>query len=200
MTNVLNAKTREDLRQSKVNKLRRKGYIPGVVYGNRKETKVVSVDNKDFMKVIKKEGKNGVFTLSIDGVKESVMLHDMQVDSLRNEIIHLDFYLVDMKSEVDVEVTIELVGKIKEEDGILSQPLRELQVKALPNDIPEKIEVDISNLEIGDSVSVSDLKTKKGFEVTEDGERVIVTILAPNNEPIEEDEADDLEVNEESDE
>jgi len=112
------------------------------------------------------------------------MLHEYQTDPVKGEVIHVDFYVIDMAEEMDVEVSLRLEGEAagSEEGGILQQPLYELQVRAKPRDIPEEITVNVSELGIGDSISVADLTKSDKYEFLDDEETTIAIVLAPEAE------------------
>lgn len=189
----LKARKRDDLTRATTNQIRREGFIPAVVYGKNKETKTVSVDNVELLKTVRDEGRNAIISLNIDQSDAvDVMLHEYQTDPVKGDVIHVDFYVVDMTEEMDVEVTLHLEGEAEgsKEGGILQQPLYELQVRAKPRDIPEEITVDVSNLAIGDSISVADLPESDKYEFLDDEETTIAVVLAPDAEEEETDEVD----------
>lgn len=189
----LQAQTRANSKKSIVKNLRREGNIPGVIYGNGVDSKPIYVSHRDFIKVMRKAGRNGVITLKIDRDDYPVMVYDLQVDKIKDDILHADFYKVDMASEVDADVSVHLVGESagQKEGGILQQLSHELSVRALPADIPEAIEVSIEQLNIGDSISVSDLKTEAKYEILTDPDDTIVSITPPQAEEEPESEEDE---------
>jgi large subunit ribosomal protein L25 len=197
MATVLEAKTRKGFTKSSNKKIRGQGKIPAVLYGNDAENQSIYVDNSDFIKVIRKVGRNGVITLKIEGDNNDypVMMYDVQTDRIKDQLVHLDFYKVDMKSEVDTEVTVHLKGEAagQKDGGVVQHLVREISVRALPADIPESIDVNIENLNIGDSVQISDLKKSSSYEILDDGEEVIISITPPQEEEPEEEEEDDEE-------
>ncbi|WLR50906.1 50S ribosomal protein L25/general stress protein Ctc [Bacillus tianshenii] len=189
MSNALKANVREDLKHSTTREIRQNGGFPAVVYGKNKPTKSISVTAVEFVKTIREVGRNGIIDLAIDGdTKERVMLHDIQIDPIKDEVVHADFFIVDMSSTVDVEVNVHIVGEAKgaQEGGVLDQPAHELSVRALPSDIPESIEVDVSNLEIGDTIQVKDLREGRQYEILDDEHTTIATVVPPTTE-VEED-------------
>ncbi|GAA0504071.1 50S ribosomal protein L25/general stress protein Ctc [Salinibacillus aidingensis] len=196
MTATIKANERKDLRRSNNRELRQNGFIPAVVYGKEKEPITVSVNNLELIKTVREEGRNSVFSLEVQGNKPlDVMLYDYQSDALKGEIIHVDFYLVDKSSVVDVEVSINLEGDSEgvRDGGVLQQTLHELHVRARPNEIPEVINVDISELKIGEGIVVGDLKGSKDYEILSDDETTIVTVLPPQNANTDEEGADEEE-------
>lgn len=192
MANVLVAKTRDDLRRSTTKQLRQTGQIPAVLYGNKTENKPVSVSESEFIKLLRVVGKNGIFSLDVDGKeKHQVLVYDFQIDPIKETYNHIDFFEVDMKSEIETSVPVRLVGEAPAErdGGIISQLLYELTVRCLPADIPEEIEVDISNLNLADTIQVSDIRDKVSVELVHEDEETIVTVQAPTAAPEEEEEA-----------
>ncbi|MGJ9385058.1 50S ribosomal protein L25/general stress protein Ctc [Salipaludibacillus sp. CF4.18] len=185
MTTTLQAAVREDLRNSRLSKIRNQGNIPAIVYGKTYESKAVSVQEIAFIKTLRDQGKTGVFKLELDGEKTDVMIYDMQVDRIKNRVLHVDFYAVDMKVEMDADVPVHVIGESigVKEGGVLQQAVHELSVRALPNDLPNSIDVEVSELDVNDSIQVKDLKSGAKFEFNNDPEEVVVSILAPTEEP-----------------
>ncbi|WP_058305648.1 50S ribosomal protein L25/general stress protein Ctc [Gracilibacillus massiliensis] len=188
MAVTLEAKKRENLKTSNTKAIRLAGDVPGIIYGYQVDPKTVTVNSIELLKTVRDEGKNAIISLQVDGEAVDVMLHEYQVDPLRDELVHADFYAVNMKEELDVQVPIALEGEAKgaSEGGVLQQPLYELALRAKPKDIPEQITINVSDLEVGDSILVSDLKDGKNYEILEDETATIVTILVPDEEPAEE--------------
>ncbi|SEU06580.1 large subunit ribosomal protein L25 [Salinibacillus kushneri] len=208
MTATIKANERKDLRRSHTRELRKNGAIPAVVYGKDKEPVTVSIDTLELIKTVREEGRNSVFSLEVQGNEPlDVMLYDYQSDPLKDDVIHADFYLVDKSSVVDVEVSINLEGESEgvRDGGVLQQTLHELHVRAKPNEIPEAINVDITNVKIGEGIVVGDLKEGRNYEILSDDETTIVTILPPQNdnpeseESAEEEQAEPEVINEKSD-
>ncbi|MCM3227607.1 50S ribosomal protein L25/general stress protein Ctc [Terribacillus saccharophilus] len=199
----LKADKRENNTKSYIRGLREEGAIPAIVYGNGKEPISVAVDSVDLLKTVRDEGKNAVISLDIKGESVDVMLHDYQTDPLKASLVHADFYVVNMSEARNVEVPIQLEGEApgSNEGGVLQQPLYDLEISAKPNDIPDQITVDVSKLEVGDSISVGDLPTDGAYEILTDADTTIATVTAPTAE-IESDDtttgdADDVEAIEE---
>lgn len=186
---TLTAKAREGNQRSKLTELRNSGFIPAVVYGYELEAKAISVPEKEFMKVIKDSGRNGVLTLQVDGNDVNVMLSDYQQDIMKGQVTHVDFLAVNMSNELEVNVAITLTGESAgvKAGGVLEQPNRELVVKAKPSDVPETVEVDISELQIGDTLKVADIREKMKFQIINDDDFTLVTVSAPRVAEAEED-------------
>lgn len=197
MATMLKASNRNETRGSAVKQLRNEGNVPAVVYGKNLASKAISVSAIEFLKTLKITGKNGIITLATDDGMFEVIAHDVQKEPLKGGLIHIDFYKVDMKKEMDANVAIHLIGEAQgaKDGGIVQQSLHELSVRTLPTNIPEAIEVDISEMLIGDSLQVADLPKSSEYEINNEPEEGIMSILAPslNNEPDEQQEEADKE-------
>ncbi len=164
---------------------RREGFIPAVLYGPGYEPLPIKVERKSTEKIINQlHAHNVMGDLKISDGKEEkikVILKDIQFDEITGEILHLDFYRVRMDKPVVMEVPINLVGESPgvKKGGILEHELREIEIEVLPANIPEKIDIDISNLDIGDSLLVKDIEVGEGIKILEDEEKVVISILAP---------------------
>lgn len=184
MVATLLAKERTDFRRSTLSKIRNEGNIPAVIYGQKIESLPVHVNSQELVKLIREVGRNGVISLDVDGKKHNVILSDYQSDPLRNEIIHADFLAVDLSSEITVDVNVVLLGEAagEKEGGVIQQTLHEVSVTATPNNIPQSIEVNISELQVGDTIAISDIKAGSNYEINNEEDEVIVTILPPQQE------------------
>ncbi|WP_369044562.1 50S ribosomal protein L25/general stress protein Ctc [Staphylococcus chromogenes] len=175
--------TRSDLK-----KLRNTGKVPAVVYGYGTKNTSVKVDEVEFIKIIREVGRNGVIDLGAGSKTIKVMVSDYQFDPLKNQITHIDFLAINMTEERTVDVPVHLVGEAvgAKEGGVVEQPLFDLQITATPENIPESIEVDITELEVNDSYSVADIKVSGDFTIENDPEESVVTVVPPTDEPTEE--------------
>ncbi|SOC43171.1 50S ribosomal protein L25/general stress protein Ctc [Salinicoccus kekensis] len=175
---------REAKTRSSVKQLRNSGQVPAVVYGYQVENTSVAVDEVEFIKVIREVGRNGVIDLDLNGEPTKVMVYDYQFDSLKNQITHIDFVAINMKTEVTVDVTIEITGEAVgvDEGGIVEQPIFEVEVTATPDNIPETLVVDVSDLGIGDTLYVSDIKTTGNFTIENEDDEALVTVVPPQKE------------------
>ncbi|WP_277674001.1 50S ribosomal protein L25/general stress protein Ctc [Piscibacillus halophilus] len=184
MAATIQAKNRSDLRRSQTRRLRKDGYIPAVVYGKGKEPVTVAVEGVELIKNVRDEGRNAVFSLDIEGKNQlNVMLYDYQSDQIKDELIHADFYQVDMSTEVDVEVDINFEGEAQgvKDGGVKQQTLHTIHVRSTPNNIPDEIKIDISELTIGDSITVGDLTSGNGYEFLDEPDTTVITILPPQS-------------------
>lgn len=173
-------KSDEDLRS-----LRERGLVPGVLYGRGTQPVPLAVEAKSFGQLIQTAGKNALITLEIDGSGEKALVKDLQRDVIKRNIIHIDFQRVVMSEKIEVSVPIHTVGEapgVKISEGILEHLIREIKVRCLPTKIPQVIEVDVSHLEIGQSIMVRDLKKIEGVEFLTDPAQIVVNIVTPQVE------------------
>lgn len=189
---TLTAKSRENLKKSATKAFRSEGLVPGVVYGKDKTTKAIAINEIELVKTVRDEGRNAIISLEVENSDNvDVMLHDYQMDPIRNELVHVDFYVVDMSEEMEATVPLSVVGEAKgsKAGGVLQQPLFELTVLAKPRDIPEEITIDVTELQIGDVLVVSDLPKGSNYSFVDDADTTVVTVTAPEveKEPTEED-------------
>ncbi len=163
--------------------LRRNGRIPAILYGPGKEPMPLSVDGHE-LELLLKKGLMGqqLFQLNMgEGQTErTTMIKELQQDPLSHNMLHVDFYEVDMQRKIRVKVPVRTVGKAKgiEFGGMLQIIRRELEISCLPLEIPDTIEIDISELNVGESVHVEDIPTKGGIEIPHDVNFTILTILS----------------------
>ena len=178
-----------------LNKIRNEGKIPAVVYGFGANNTSVKVDEPEFIKVIREVGRNGVIELGVGSKTIKVMVSDYQIDPIKNQITHIDFLSINMKSELTVDVVVNLTGEAvgAKEGGVVQQPLFQLSVTATPDEIPESIEVDVTELNVGDSILVGDLKANKSYTINNEDDEAIVSVVPPTVAPAEGEEAEDAE-------
>lgn len=194
MAVTIKADKRDNHSKSATNALRMNGYVPGVVYGKGKETKSIAVNGLELVKTIRDEGRNAIFKLEVENDKPvEVMLHDYQMDTIKNDLLHVDFYIVDMSEEMDVQVPVRIEGEAlgAKEGGVLQQPVFELLVRAKPANIPDEIVVDVSGLNIGDVLTVADLPVSDKYEFLEEADTSVATVLAPTTSDETEGQADE---------
>lgn len=172
-------------------KLRRNGLIPAVVYGHRDAPIPITLNSQDFGKVLRGgAGSRTLINLTIEGLDDSpftktVILKEKQTDPMKRTVLHADLYTVAMDEKIHVSIPIHVVGKAQgvEVGGVLEQVLREIEVECLPGDIPPSIDVDVSSLDIGDSIHVSDIALEKA-KILVDPEQTIVTVVPPLKEEV----------------
>lgn len=178
------ATPRKDLKKSVNRQLRQSGKIPAVVYGKKVDNAPIHVEEKDFSKMLREHGSNTLVKLMWGEGNSTVMIGEVQTDSLKNEILHVDFYQVNMNKKVTTEIPIEWTGEAAgvKEGGVLQTQYRTIAVTCLPADIPEQFTADISPLGIGNSLTVGDLNIAKELEVQLPDDAVLVSVLAPTLE------------------
>ncbi len=186
-------------KRSKADKLeaiRIKGMIPAVVYGARVENTSISVPSVSFEKTLKAAGESSTIVLELEGKKIDVLIHDVQVDPIKGHPIHIDFLAVDMNKPVEVQVPLEFTGVSQaEKDGLgsLMKVLHEVEIKALPKDLPHSIIVDISSLvTLSDQIHVRDLVVAKEITIITDGDEVVALVAPAKAEKVEEEAPVDL--------
>ena len=184
----LDAQIRKTTGNGPARVLRREGRIPAVLYGPKTESILLSVDFKDFEQILKKSSIGSVLLkLQIKNGQtsaRSVMVKELQTHPISGQFLHIDFYEVDLSRKINAMVPVTVTGKSKgvEDGGILQIVRRELEVFCLPTAIPEAIEVDISELEIGASIHVNELTLPGDVELPEDVDFTVLTVLAPKVE------------------
>ena len=166
----------------KVKSLRKSGFVPANVFGKDIKSATIQIKAVDFTKFRKEAGESTLVYLSLEGEKESrpVMIHEITTHPVSGQILHIDFHQVNLKEKTTAEVIIKLTGESpaeKEKLGILVQQLGELEVEALPADMPESIEVSVASLAAeGDTVLVKDIKLSNKLTVKTDPEAIVVKI------------------------
>jgi large subunit ribosomal protein L25 len=170
-------------------RLRREGLVPGVIYGGDGDCVPFAVDARILRNTL--AHAHAVIEVEMDGGKaQPVMVKDIQRHPVRGEVMHLDLLRVNMNKPIQAPVTLNVTGGDEApgvvEGGILNQELREVQVEALPGDIPDTIDFDASGMEMNATVTLSELVAPSGITLLDDPETVIVTITPPTLEPVEE--------------
>jgi len=170
-TITLDATKREDMGKGASRRLRHAKQLPGIVYGGKADPVSISLLQKDVQHKLPDEAfYSQVLSLKVDGKAEDVLLRDIQHHPYKQEVLHMDFIRVDMNKPVHVHSQLHFVGEdvspgVKTEDGVVSHVLIEVELECLPKNIPEFIEVDLSDMHVGDVVHLSDLKMPEGVEV-----------------------------------
>jgi len=177
--------------------LRREGRIPAVVYGPGVEPVSISVPAADLEQVMKDAvGQQVLCTLNIDGgepAQRKAMIKEIQTEPVSNRFLHVDFYEISMDRKIRVKVPVSTTGKSAgvEFGGMLQVIRRELEVLCLPQEIPEGVVIDITELEIGDSVHVEDISLGEGIEIPHEVNFTVLTVLGAKKEEVEEEELEE---------
>lgn len=183
---VVAATSRTETGKNCNRRLRAKGFIPGVLYGAGKPPVAVSVSPKDIVSILRSgAGENTLFDLDLAGDRRKVILKEFQVEPVKDRLLHADFYEVALDKPIHVDVHVELHGVpvgVKTQGGLLDFVTRELQIECLPLDIPEKVVVDVSGLELGRHLRVSDLALGDKVKVLTGADVVVAHVVAPKAE------------------
>src|SRR5262245_42140455 len=184
---VVSAQSRSSRGKNEARRLRAKGMIPAVVYGGKNDAVAVTVDPKTLLKVLRSEaGRNTILSLDLgDGGKTSAILKSWQVDPINEKFIHADFYRIAMDVALKVKVPIQTVGEargVKVDAGILEIIMREVEVECLPGDIPELIEVDVTDLGIHGAVRVSELKISDKVKILDEADQIVLHVVSVKEE------------------
>jgi large subunit ribosomal protein L25 len=185
---VVAAESRTEKGKNANRRLRGRGLIPGVLYGTRKEAVAVAVSPKEISAILRSaSGENTLFDLDVGGQRRKVILKEFQSEPLKGRLLHADFYEVALDRTLEVKVHVELQGTpvgVKAQGGIVDFVTRELEIECLPGDIPEKITVDISHLELGKHLRVSELTVPEKVRILTEPGVVIVHVVAPRAEEV----------------
>lgn len=179
--------------------LRREGRVPAIAYGTDLDPTPVSVDSLDLFHALRTDaGLNAIINLDVGGETHLAMAREIQRHPVRRDVQHVDFVTVDRRVKVQVEVPIHLEGAEEapgvEEGGVVEQSLYALQVEVLPLDVPSHIELDVSDMNVGDVKRVEDLPVAEGVEILDDPETTLVSVVVPQLEVPEPEEGEDVEV------
>ena len=184
----LTVSQRERLGSPETRRLRKQGLVPGVLYG-RDEPVAIAVEERELRRALTGAGGlHSILDVQIDGTGTShaSILKDYQVDKVRGHVTHVDLQEVRLDRTITATVTVQLHGGDDapgvREGGVLSQPLRELSVEALPLEVPEHIDLDVSDMEMGGTLRVADVEVPEGVTFLDDPETVVATVTAPTRE------------------
>jgi len=177
----LEAELRKKGKRSDLNELRKAGFIPGIIYGEGKEGILISLPKISFLKVYRKTiGEMAFFDISVDNKKIKTVIREKQIHPVSREIQHIDFLELHKGKEITLEVPIKIIGDAPgtHEGGLLEVLVRKIEISCLPKEVPDEIEVDVSNLEIGDVIHFSQIKSED-MRTKLSGDTTIVAVRAP---------------------
>lgn len=181
----LKAKPRVELGK-KTNALRRAGFLPAVIYGEGVKSEPLSILYKDFEKIYKEAGESTLIGLDVDGKPYNVLIHDIRRDPITGKPIHADFYSVRMDKEIKTKVPVEFFGEspaVKNEGGILVKVMQEVEVEALPQNLPHSIRIDITSLaKFEDRILARDMLLPDGVKISVGMEEVVALVEPPRSE------------------
>lgn len=190
-TVTINARTRDQTGKGAARTSRRDGRVPGVLYGHGEESVALSVDANELQRLVHSISvENTIVDLEMEGEPYKVLIRELQRHPFRDEYLHIDFFHVAMDEKIHVEIPIVLTGVptgVKNKGGVIDHQLREIEVFCLPGNIPEKVEIDVTELDIGDSIHVRDVALPD-VEILTDLDRSVVAVLAPTVIEVEEEE------------
>jgi large subunit ribosomal protein L25 len=183
------AKTREGRGKNDARRARAAGMVPVTVYGGEGGSVSALAPLRDLAAILRSEsGRNTIFTLDIEGIGTSeVMFHERQIDPVRGRLIHADLTRLVKGQKIEVTVPLHLTGEpvgVREEQGVLEQIIREIDVRCEPREIPDVVNVDVSNLGVHDVLHISDIQVAAGIEILNDADTVIATVSVVKEEPV----------------
>lgn len=173
---------RKEVGSNRVKKIRREGWIPGVIYGHGEKSYHIKLRDDDLIRLIHElHSEATLITLNFEGKELQAIIREVTRDPLTEKLLHVDFQHIHEDEEVTVHVIVEIKGESLgvEDGGILNVEHRYLTVRCLPKDMPEEIVIDISNLQIGDSYHVSDIELPLNVKIEEDQTATMVNVLSP---------------------
>lgn len=191
MVPSLKAEARNGLTKSSIKQLRSSGKIPAVVYGKKVGALNVAVEAKELLMLLR-SNPHAIVEMEIpNNGKQPVMIHEVQRDKINRDLLHIDFHQINMDEPVRTSVTLEFTGEPKgaDEGGMLQIQMHEVEIRCLPTIIPGTITVDVTALELGDTILAKDIVLPAGIELKSHSDDVVVTLLAPQKE-VEEPEAE----------
>jgi large subunit ribosomal protein L25 len=180
----LEVKDRDSRGSAESRRLRARGLVPGVLYGSGKSPHAFCVEERELRRVLTGDhGLHAILDVVFDGQKTAhhAVLKEYQLDPTRARLLHIDLHEVRLDQPIHAQVVVELVGESEgmKEGGVLTQVAREVNVEALPMEVPDHLELDISSMAIGDSMRLSDLRIPEGVTFLDDPETVLATVTPP---------------------
>ncbi len=192
---TLNAEKRDATGKGAARKLRAEGLVPAVVYGQGGDAIAVTLNAHDALRLFESISvENTLVDLTLDGESMETLVREIQVHPIRPELLHVDFYRVQKGIILDVEIPVHLTGipvGVKSHGGVLQQVIHDLPVRTIPSLIPESVEVDVTGLDVGDSVHVGELDLPEDVEVQLDDERTVCSVIIPKGLAAEEEEEEE---------
>jgi len=187
---IVKAAQREGRGKNDSRRARRAGQVPVTIYGGQGEAVAALAPLSELAAILRSDsGRNTIFTLDVDGVGPAeVMFIDRQIDPVRSRLIHADFKRLVKGEKIEATVPLRLVGEpigVREHAGILEQMIREVEIRCQPREIPEHIDVDVSNLDVHDVLHVSDIPAIEGVEILQEADTAIATIGVVKEEVVE---------------
>jgi len=187
---IVRAVRREGRGKNDARRARREGQVPVTIYGGGTEAVAALAPLRELAAILRSDtGRNTIFTVDIEGVEATeVMFVDRQIDPVRSRLVHADFKRLVKGEKIEATVPLRLVGEpigVREGAGVLEQIIREVEIRCEPRDIPEHLDVDVTNLGVHDVLHVSDIPTSEGVEILTGADTVIATVGVVKEEPVE---------------
>lgn len=180
----LKASHRKDIGKGVARRLRKDGFVPAVVYGSKTEPVLLSVNSAELMKILKGKEENVFINLRVDNGKKTekfTLIKELQIEPVSGKYLHIDFFEIDKKQAITLDIPIHFTGEAAgvETGGDLHHIKRDIKVSCLFTELPEFVEVDVSGLNIGDSIKVHDIKLPEGITVLDPEDTIIASVTAP---------------------
>ncbi len=187
---ILRATRREGRGKNDARRARRQGQVPVTIYGGAGEAVAALAPLSELAAILRSDtGRNTIFTVDVEGVEATeVMFADRQIDPVRSRLVHADFKRLVKGEKIEATVPLRLVGEpigVREQAGVLEQIIREIEIRCEPRDIPEHLDVDVTNLGVHEVLHVSDIPTSEGVEILTGTDTVIATVGVVKEEPVE---------------
>jgi large subunit ribosomal protein L25 len=187
---TVRAQQRNGRGKNDARRVRASGLVPVTIYGGEGETVAAVAPLSELAAILRSDaGHNAIFTLDVEGVGASeVMFHDRQIDPVRGRLVHADLKRLVLGQKIEVTVPVHLIGEpigVREEQGVLEQVIREIEIRCQPRNIPDSIDLDVSNLGVHDVLHVSDIPANENIEILTEPETVIATVSVTRDEPVE---------------
>jgi large subunit ribosomal protein L25 len=187
---TVRAQQRDGRGKNDTRRARANGLVPLTIYGGEGETVSALAPLRELAAILRSDaGHNAIFTLDVEGVGASeVMFHDRQIDPVRGRLVHADLKRLVRGQKIEVTVPLHLTGEpvgVREEQGVLEQIIREIEIRCQPRNIPDSIDLDVSNLGVHDVLHVSDIPADENIEILTEADTVIATVSVTREEPVE---------------
>lgn len=195
-TRTLSAENRPEIGKTKASKLRRKGLIPAVVYGHNKETKSISVDEKEFVKYLNRSGESSIVGLKLGDQRIQSIVKEVQYHPISSDVLHVDFQCLEENEKIRLFIPIKFdhMDILQGSTAVMAHPLDEIEIQCMPKHIPEhSIHIDVKSFKVGDVLHVSDLDIFKdeNIEVLEESDRVVASLSDVKEMKVETEESED---------
>jgi len=181
---VIKAEKRVKTKSAESKRLRNAGFIPGNIFGKGIESESITIKGDEFRKALSKYGRNALYKLELpDGETHTVIIKDIQKDPIGRGYLNIGFQKISLAEEIKIDVPLRIIGAelVESRRLVVIRQIDTITVKALPQNIPEAIEIDVSNLQAGDIVNIGDIKLPEGVETENDPEQVVISINEPKS-------------------